>query len=353
MLFIRYLRAKKKHMSGILENVSLLPFNTFHIDAKARYLTKISSVEDLQTLRSTSLFQTQQKLILGGGSNLLFTRDFDGLVIKNELLGVVPVSEDADQITIRVGSGENWHELVMFCVERNFGGIENLSLIPGTVGAAPMQNIGAYGVEVRHVIREVEAIELETGKVTTFSNEACRFGYRESFFKHDGKDRYFISSVTLTLTKNNHAYNISYGAIRETLEQMQVKELSVKAVSDAVIHIRKSKLPDPTVVGNAGSFFKNPSVPVAQYEEIKKAHPSIPGFIEPDNMVKIPAGWMIEQCGWKGKKIQDAGVHPLQALVLVNYSQAKGKDLWDLACNIQSSVYEKFNIKLHPEVNII
>jgi UDP-N-acetylmuramate dehydrogenase len=340
-------------MSEILDNVSLLPFNTFHVDVKAKHMTKISSIADLQELRSTPLFNTYPPLILGGGSNVLFTRDFPGLVVKNEIKGITTLDEDDNNITLRVGSGENWHELVMYCVERNLGGIENLSLIPGTVGAAPMQNIGAYGVEVRSVIREVEAVERKSGKVTTFSNEACQFGYRESYFKHEGKDRFFISSVTLTLTKNNHAYNTSYGAIRETLRQMNVEELSVKVISDAVIHIRKSKLPDPAVVGNAGSFFKNPSVPLAHYEELKRVYSSIPGFAEQGNLVKIPAGWMIEQCGWKGKRFQDAGVHPLQALVLVNYSQAKGEEIWDLACNIQSSVYEKFNIKLHPEVNII
>lgn len=340
-------------MPELLENVSLLPFNTFHIDAKAAYLTKIRSTADLQTLRTTSLFKSHPRLILGGGSNVLFTRDFNGLVIKNEVEGIDTVEEDDDFITLQVGSGQNWHELVMYCVNRDFGGIENLSLIPGTVGAAPMQNIGAYGVEVRQVIRELEAVDLQTGEVISFSNEACRFGYRESFFKHEGKDRYFISSVTLTLTKKNHAFNTSYGAIRETLQQMNAEKLSVKAISDAVIHIRKSKLPDPAVVGNAGSFFKNPSVPLTHYNELKKVYPTIPGFTDQSNMVKVPAGWMIEQCGWKGKKFQDVGVHPLQALVLVNYDKGKGEEIWQLACNIQSSVYEKFNLKLQPEVNII
>ena len=340
-------------MSEILQNVSLLPFNTFHIDVGAKYLTKIRSVADLQEILSTPLFHDYPSLILGGGSNVLFTRDFDGIVIKNEIDGITTLDQDESHITLRVGSGHNWHELVMYCVEQNFGGIENLSLIPGTVGAAPMQNIGAYGVEVRNVIREVEATELKTGKVEVFSNEACHFGYRESFFKHEGKGRYFISSVTLTLTRNNHAFNTSYGAIRETLKQMNVDEPSVKSISDAVIHIRQSKLPDPAVVGNAGSFFKNPSVPRAEYDDLKRIYPMIPGFSEQEDLVKIPAGWMIEQCGWKGKKFQDAGVHPLQALVLVNYDKAKGNEIWDLACNIQSSVYEKFHIKLHPEVNII
>lgn len=340
-------------MLEILENVSLLPYNTFHIDARAKHFTKIRSLDDLRDLRSSPLFSSLPLLIIGGGSNVLFTRDFPGLAVKNEIKGITTVNEDASSITLRVGSGENWHEFVMHCVERNLGGIENLSLIPGTVGAAPMQNIGAYGVEVKNVIRQVEAVELASGQVASFSNEECQFGYRESFFKHAGKDRYFISSVTLTLTKNNHVYNTSYGAIRETLQEMNVEEISVKAISDAVIRIRKSKLPDPAVVGNAGSFFKNPSVPLEQFEELKKSFPSVPGFIDQGNMVKIPAGWMIEQCGWKGKKFQDAGVHPLQALVLVNYNQANGKEIWDLACNIQSSVHEKFKIKLHPEVNII
>jgi UDP-N-acetylmuramate dehydrogenase len=340
-------------MVFIQENSTLLPFNTFKFNARARYLSIITSLEDLSELRKSLVFTTNPRLILGGGSNILFTRDFDGLVIRNELKGIEIIREDEDMITLKAGSGENWHSFVLFCVERNYGGIENLSLIPGTMGAAPMQNIGAYGVEVRNVINEVEAMDLLTGEIKIFSNADCRFGYRESFFKHQGKDRYFISSVTLTLTKRNHHYNISYGAIKDTLAQMGATDLSVSAISDAVIAIRKSKLPDPAVIGNAGSFFKNPSIDSAQYSLLKKTYADIPGFTEENNKIKVPAGWLIEKCGWKGKRFDNIGVHPLQALVLVHYGGDEGKKLWQLALDIQSSVNEKFDILLQPEVNVI
>lgn len=340
-------------MVFIQENSALLPFNTFKFNARARYLSIISSLQDLSDLKSSHIFTDHPRLFLGGGSNILFTRDFDGLVIRNEIRGISVLREDNDTITLKVGSGENWHSFVMYCVERNYGGVENLSLIPGTIGAAPMQNIGAYGVEVKNCIDEVEAMDLSTGQMRNFSNQECQFGYRESFFKHEGKDRYFISSVTLTLTKRNHHFNVSYGAIKDTLAQMSVSELSVKAISDAVISIRRSKLPDPAVIGNAGSFFKNPSVDSEMYALLKEKFPSIPGFTEENNKIKVPAGWLIEQCGWKGKRFDNIGVHPLQALVLVHYGGDEGKKLWQLALDIQSSVKQKFNIDLHPEVNVI
>ena len=299
------------------------------------------------------MFRENPKLFLGGGSNILFTQDFQGLVIRNEVKGIETVREDDDSITLKVGSGENWHSFVMYCVEHDYGGIENLSLIPGTMGAAPMQNIGVYGVEVKSVVNQVEAIDLETGALVIFDKKQCDFGYRESFFKHEGKGRYFISSVTLTLSKKDHHFNVSYGAIKETLSQSGVDRLSVKAISDAVIQIRKSKLPDPAVVGNAGSFFKNPSVDAHQYEDLKGKYPSVPGYFEENAKVKVPAGWLIEQCGWKGKRFDHIGVHPLQALVLVHYGGGDGKKLWQLALDIQRSVQDKFNILIQPEVNII
>lgn len=339
-------------MLFIQENSPLLPFNSFRFDVRARYLSIITSLDDLRDLLKSHVFQTQRRLFLGGGSNILFTRDFDGLVIRNEIKGIHILREDGDTVTIRAGSGESWHGLVMYCVEREFGGIENLSLIPGTSGAAPMQNIGAYGVEVKDVIDEVEAIDLRTGETIVFTNEQCRFGYRESFFKHEGKDVFFISSITLTLTKRNHRYNVSYGAIKDTLSGMGIDQLSVRAVSDAVISIRKSKLPDPAVIGNAGSFFKNPSISREQYDSLKKSFPSVPGYPDRDNTMKVPAGWLIEQCGWKGKRLGAIGVHPLQALVLVHYGGGKGSDVWQLALDIQSSVIDKFNIALTPEVNV-
>lgn len=340
-------------MPAIQENVSLLPYNTFRFDVSARYFTVIRTVADLQELLNSKIFSSHRHLILGGGSNVLFTQDFDGLIIKNEVRGIEVIAEDEKTIMLKVGSGENWHEFVMYCVDRNYGGAENLSLIPGTMGAAPMQNIGAYGIEVKNIIHEVRAIDLKTGTEVIFSNEACKFGYRESFFKHEGRDKYFISSVTLSLTKKNHVFNISYGAIQETLSAINVKNITLKEISNAVIHIRRSKLPDPAVTGNAGSFFKNPSIPNFSYENLKKQFPSMPGYAEPDLMTKVPAGWLIEQCGWKGKTFNKVGVHPLQALVLVHYGGDEGKNVWDLAMKIQNSVKEKFSITLTPEVNII
>jgi UDP-N-acetylmuramate dehydrogenase len=340
-------------MAVIQENISLLPFNTFGFDISARYFTTIRSVSDLEEILKSPLFVSHRHLFLGGGSNILFTGNFDGLVIKNEIRGIKVMEEDDQSIRLNVGSGENWHEFVLYCVAHNYGGIENLSLIPGTIGAAPMQNIGAYGVEVKNVIHEVHAVDLNTAAEVIFTNEACKFGYRESFFKHEGRNRYFISSVTLTLTKKNHVFNTSYGAIQETLSAFGVTNITLKAISDAVIHIRRSKLPDPAVTGNAGSFFKNPSIPNFSYENLKKQFPSMPGYAEPDLMTKVPAGWLIEQCGWKGKTIKNVGVHPLQALVLVHYGGDEGKNVWDLAMQIQKSVKEKFSITLTPEVNIV
>jgi UDP-N-acetylmuramate dehydrogenase len=340
-------------MIAVKENVDLLPFNTFAIHAKARHLVTVTSVADAQVLFKSDLFKKQQTLILGGGSNILLTKDFEGLVMKNEIGGIAAVNEDESKLQLKVGSGVNWHSLVMYCVGHDLGGIENLSLIPGTVGAAPMQNIGAYGVEIKEVIHNVEAIEIETGKLKVFNREECEFGYRESIFKQRLKDRCFISSITLTLTKKDHLFNISYGAIKDVLKEKNVKELTIRAISDAVTHIRKNKLPDPLLIGNAGSFFKNPSIQTSLFETLKKRYPAIPSFPGENNLVKIPAAWLIEQCGWKGKTVGNIGVHKHQALVLVNYGKGEGKKIWQLAMEIQSSVKEKFNIALQPEVNVI
>jgi UDP-N-acetylmuramate dehydrogenase len=340
-------------MLTVQENVDLLPYNTFKLSAFARHFTIVRTFQEAQTLFQSDLFTKNKFLILGGGSNVLLTKDFDGLVIKNEIGGIEKVSENDKTVMLKAGSGENWHTLVMYCVARELGGIENLSLIPGTVGAAPMQNIGAYGVEIKEVIHNVEAIELKTGKVRTFQNHECRFGYRESIFKQELKDQYFISSITLTLTKKDHHFNISYGSIEEVLKEQKVQKVSVQAISEAVIDIRQKKLPDPKIIGNAGSFFKNPSVEKSFFDALKKDFPTLPSFPGEKNMIKIPAAWLIEQSGWKGKTLENIGVHKHQALVLVNYGGGEGKKIWALALAIQASVKEKFNITLHPEVNVI
>ena len=337
----------------ILENVDLQSLNTFGLKVSTSRFVTITSIEDAKALFLSPLFRTNKHLILGGGSNMLFTKDFDGLVVKVELNGIEILNESEDAVTLKVGAGENWHQFVLYCVERNWGGVENLSLIPGTVGAAPIQNIGAYGVEIKKIITSVEAIEIDTGKVKTYSNSECNFGYRDSIFKQSEKDKYLISSITLRLTKRNHEFNTSYGAIEEILTQQGISHPTVKSISDAVIQIRRSKLPDPQVVGNAGSFFKNPTIDNKLYESIKKDYPSFPSYPSADGMVKIPAAWLIEQCGWKGKTFDHIGVHKNQALVLVNYGGGEGKKIWQLALDIKASVQQKFNIALQPEVNVI
>ncbi len=339
-------------MINIQEFTNLLPYNTFNIQAQARYFVQINSPADFHELIGNAVYKNEKRFILGGGSNVLFSGDFNGLIIKSSLKGITIIEENDETVTLKAGAGERWHDLVMYCVQHNYGGIENLSLIPGTVGASPIQNIGAYGVEVKDVIRQVDVIDLATASVHTFSNRECSFGYRESIFKHTVKEKYFISSITLSLTKKNHRLNTSYGAIQQTLDQ-QNRIATIQSISDTVIAIRQSKLPDPNVVGNAGSFFKNPTIAQKTFEELKKSYPEIPGYPSENQEVKIPAGWLIEQCGWKGKTIGRVGVHPHQALVLVNYGKATGEEVWALAQDIIESVHHRFNIKLHPEVNIV
>lgn len=340
-------------MITLQENVDLFPYNTFGIHAIARYFIVVRSADEAREVFRGQLFQEQPHVILGGGSNILLTRDFEGVVVKNEISGIEVISEDDQRVHLKVGSGENWHKLVMYCVDQGLGGVENLSLIPGTVGAAPMQNIGAYGVEIREVIDHVEAIEIRTGNVRRFHRDECAFGYRESIFKQQLKDQYFISSVTLSLTRSAHRLNISYGAITDVLAEKGIKDISIRAISDAVIDIRRKKLPDPAVIGNAGSFFKNPSIDEASFSLLKDNYPGVPSYPGENHLVKVPAAWLIEQCGWKGKTFDNIGVHKNQALVLVNYGGGDGKKIWELAMKIQSSVKEKFNINLQPEVNVI
>lgn len=340
-------------MLSIKENVRLKSFNTFGVNALARYFCRINHEEEFKSLLQTDLYKNEKVLILGGGSNILFTKDFDGLVVKIDIKGIEIVSEDDENVNVQVKSGENWHSLVLHCVNNNWGGIQNLSLIPGTVGAAPIQNIGAYGVEVKDVIKNVSGIDRFNGADKIFQNDECAFGYRDSIFKHQLKENIFISSVTLSLTKKNHIIDIRYGAIKDTLNEMRIIEPTLKSISDAVIQIRKSKLPDPLHIGNAGSFFKNPTISLLQYQTLQKEYSQIPGYHSVNQGVKVPAGWLIEQCGWKGKRINDIGVHAHQALVIVNYGKGNGEEIFLLAMQIISSVKEKFNITLTPEVNII
>ena len=340
-------------MLSVQHNINLQAYNTFGISVYAKDFVSLQTLEQAQELLRSEVFKDQRHLFLGGGSNILFTGHFDGLVAKVDIKGIEIVKEDEENIHLKVGAGENWHAFVMFCVQHNWGGAENLSLIPGTVGAAPMQNIGAYGVEVKNIIDQVEAIEIASGDLQVFTNEACKFGYRESIFKQHYKDKYLISSVTLTLTKKNHRFNVSYGAIEMTLEQNNIQELTVKAISDAVMYIRRSKLPDPAVVGNAGSFFKNPSIQANLHDLLKTEYPSMPSYPGENGLLKVSAAWLIEHCGWKGKTFDNIGVHDKQALVLVNFGGGNGEKIWQLAMDIQQSVREKFSIILQPEVNVI
>lgn len=340
----------------IQENISLRPYNSFGIDCRA---AKFSVFRDLDTLEEIfSAFPDERKLILGGGSNLLFTGDFNGLVLKNEIMGITELHEDAEYVYVRAGAGENWHAFVQYCIQRNWGGLENLSLIPGSAGASPMQNIGAYGVEVDDVFWSLEAWHIADKKLVTFTRTDCGFGYRQSVFKTIYRDQFVILSVTFQLRKHPR-FNTSYGAIEQELERMGVTELSIRAISDAVIRIRSSKLPDPAVIGNAGSFFKNPAVSKEKYRALRLQYPGIVGYENADGSIKLAAGWLIEQCGpvpgisWKGYRQGDAGCHEKQALVLVNFGNALGEEIYTLSERILQSVNEKFGVMLEREVNMV
>jgi UDP-N-acetylmuramate dehydrogenase len=333
------------------QHVNLLPHTTFHIAAFARYFARVHSKEGLNGLLSAA-DAFGPMMVLGGGSNILMTKDFDGLVLKNEISGIDIIKEDDQHVYLRAGAGENWHGLVRFCVEHNYAGIENLSLIPGNVGASPMQNIGAYGVEIKDVFHELEAVHIADRTTRIFSKEECAFGYRESIFKGKFKNQFVITQVTLRLNRQP-VFHTSYGAISQELERMGVKDLSIAAISQAVINIRTSKLPDPDEIGNAGSFFKNPLVGNEQFEELKKNFPAIVGFPAGTAHTKLAAGWLIEQCGWKGYRKGDAGCYQKQALVLVNYGKATGQEIFELSEEIILSVKKQFGVVLEREVNII
>lgn len=334
------------------ENATLQPYNTFGIEASTRYLIRIQSLAQLQEFVSHSELSKLPRLILGGGSNVLFTQNWEGVTLLNDFKGIEIISEDENEVVIKSASGENWHSLVMYCVDRGFGGVENLSLIPGTVGAAPMQNIGAYGVEIKNVLESVEFFDFENNEVRTFTNSECEFGYRESIFKKELKNKVFILSITIRLSKKP-SFNTSYGAILQTLEENRVDELSVKAISDAVIQIRQSKLPNPMELGNAGSFFKNPEILTEKYNKLKEQYPDMPGYLVNSEKTKVPAGWLIEHLGWKGKVVGQTGNHKKQALVLVNYGNAKGNEIDAHAQKVIESVKQHFDIQLIPEVNVI
>lgn len=343
-----YIRIKIDKM--LQENVNLKPFNTFGITVHSDYFATFSAISDLKKLLSE--LNNRELLILGGGSNVLFQGDYSGVILRNEIKGVEIVTETKDEIILKVGAGETWHNFVLHAIQNNWGGIENLSLIPGSIGASPMQNIGAYGVEIKDVFESLEALEIATGEMHTFSHKDCQFGYRESVFKKDLKNKFVITSVSYRLSKNPQL-NTSYGAIDEELKLRNITDPTIKDVSDAVIAIRQSKLPDPKEIGNAGSFFKNPVIQTEQYVELQKRYPDIPSYKIDENHVKVPAGWLIDQSGWKGKTFGNYGVHKRQALVLVNYDDAKGNDILELSELIIQDIFDRYGIKLEREVNII
>ena len=334
----------------ILKNRSLQSYNTFGLDVKANNLIKVTSE---QTLKAALRLSYHPIFLLGGGSNLLLTQDLKGLVLKNEIKGITIIKKNRQTATVAIGGGENWHEVVLWCIKKNLGGIENLSLIPGTVGAAPIQNIGAYGVELKDVFLKLEAIELATGKKKIFRHKDCQFGYRESIFKKDLKGKFCITKVYLQLTKKHHVLHLDYGAIKNQLTTNNIQYPTIKNISDAVIQIRSSKLPDPQTLGNSGSFFKNPEIGRAKFTKLQAKFPNIVFYDLPNNKVKIPAGWLIEQCGWKGKQVGNTGAYAKQALVLVNYGGATGKEVKALANTIIKSVKDRFGIRLTPEVNVL
>ncbi|AFL85251.1 UDP-N-acetylmuramate dehydrogenase [Belliella baltica DSM 15883] len=336
---------------NIQENISLKPFNTFGIDKKAKFFIQATTEKDILQALDKAKELNLPLIVLGGGSNILLTKDLEAVVLKIEIKGIQITKETDEEVFIEVGAGENWHEFVLYCIEKNLAGVENLSLIPGTVGASPMQNIGAYGIEIKEVFQSLKAIHRTTGKEEIFHWEDCQFGYRESIFKNDLKDQYIITRVEFRL-KKKPVYHTEYGAIAQTLEEMKVTNLSIKSISDAVIKIRQSKLPDPKVIGNAGSFFKNPTVEPQMFEKIKSENPTVPGFPN-DEGIKIPAAWLIEQAGWKGKTFGNIGVHKLQPLVLVNYGNGDGQEIAELSRKIQASIEEKFGISLLTEVNFL
>lgn len=335
----------------IAKNVSLKPYNTFGIDAKASLYCNISTVEELKSILQQK--HQQPFFILGGGSNMLLTKDVEALVLHINLKGITVVSETADKVIVKAMAGENWHEFVLWCLDHNYGGIENLSLIPGNVGTAPIQNIGAYGVELKDVFVSCEAMQVENQTLKTFTKEDCKFDYRESIFKQELKGKYIITSVNFELKKVDHKLHMDYGAIKEQLRTSGITYPNINDISKAVIAIRQSKLPDPKEIGNSGSFFKNPIISKEKFEKLQENFPEVPFYKISDDHIKVPAGWLIEKAGFKGKRFEDYGVHNKQALVLVNHGNAKGQDIYHLAILIKNTIKRIFDIDIETEVNII
>lgn len=335
----------------IQNDFSLKNYNTFGIEAKAKRFIAVHTITELTAVLEQN--KTDKKFILGGGSNMLLTKDVDALVIHIDLKGKKIISENDDHVWVESQAGENWHEFVLWTIDQNFGGLENMSLIPGNVGTTPVQNIGAYGTEIKDTFDSCNAIAIENLASTKFTKEDCRFGYRESIFKNEAKDQYVITSVVFKLTKRNHQINTSYGDILAELEKNKISEPSLKDVSNAVIAIRQSKLPDPKELGNSGSFFKNPILLKTDFEKIHQQFPEMKYYEVSETEVKVPAGWLIEQAGFKGKRFRDAGIHKNQALVLVNYGQATGQEILNVSKDIQKTVFDTFGIHIEAEVNII
>ncbi|MFA7444916.1 MAG: UDP-N-acetylmuramate dehydrogenase [Flavobacteriaceae bacterium] len=329
---------------------SLKAYNTFGIDVKAKEFISVSSLSELQSVLEK--YKHEEIFVLGGGSNMLLTQDIEKPVVHINLKGIQIAKQDENYVWVEAQAGENWHQFVLWALENDFGGIENLSLIPGNIGSAPIQNIGAYGVELKDVFDNCKAIHIKTQEIKTFTKEDCLFGYRESIFKSTEKGKYIILSVTLKLTKKNHKISTSYGVIANELQKMGITAPTIQDVSKAVISIRQSKLPDPKEIGNSGSFFKNPVVPQKIYEKIQEQYPEMPFYKVSEDEIKIPAGWLIETSEFKGKRFGDAGVHQKQALVLVNYGNATGEEIYNLAKTIQNTIFDKFGIEIEMEVNV-
>ena len=335
----------------IQEKVSLKPYNTFGIDVPASHFLEVRSVEELREALERKDLPTP--FVLSGGSNILLTAPLQALVLYINIPGKEVIREEGGEVVVRAMAGENWHDLVLWTLQQGYGGLENLALIPGKAGTAPIQNIGAYGVELKDVFEACTAMEIATGTLHRFDRESCRFGYRDSFFKQEGKGRFVIVSLELRLTQEKHRLSTSYGAIEGALKSRGISDPAPMDVAEAVIGIRREKLPDPAQLGNSGSFFKNPVIPASQFDKLRVRHPGLPGYPQGENFIKVPAGWLIEQCGLKGYRRGDAGVHKKQALVLVNYGKASGEDILQLARHIQQTVEREFSIALQPEVNII